>query len=228
MCYNSFTAPRLDFGSREVFFVTMVSMRRIVLIDGENLVYALRFMLSENDDKMPRSVIDSFDFRGLFEDILSDNLPSEILWFGAKLRQYDQSDEIRRKSSDAIRMQAVFMNRIQQQKITFIKVGYLRAREAHACEECNHQIWKLTEKGVDVGLAVRMMTEADTNTELVVVSANTDLLPAFKASSKLGAKIMHIGYEYRTVNALVKASDKNRTITMPLVQEYYNGSSARK
>lgn len=112
------------------------------------------------------------------------------------------------------------MNQIQAQKIHFIKVGYLRARESDPCEECNHQRWKLTEKGVDVGLAVRMVTEANADTEIVVISSGTDLLPAFKAASKLEAKLMHIGYEFRPVYALHKSSDKNRTITLPLVQKY--------
>jgi uncharacterized LabA/DUF88 family protein len=112
------------------------------------------------------------------------------------------------------------MNLIQLQKIHFIKVGYLRARESDPCEKCSHQTWKLTEKGVDVGLAVRMLGEANPDTEIVVISADTDLLPAFKATSKLGAKLMHVGYETSPVYALIKASDKNRVITLPLAQKY--------
>ena len=77
-------------------------MRRIVLIDGENLVYGLRHLLGEKDEKALRSAIDGFNFRGLIEELLADNLPAEILWFGARLRLYDQSDEIKRKSTEAI------------------------------------------------------------------------------------------------------------------------------
>lgn len=195
-------------------------MRRIVLIDGENLVYGIRHLLSENDEKAVRSVVDGFNFRGLVEELLADNLPAEILWFGARLRLYDQSDEIKRKSTEAVKLQSMFMNQIQNQKIHFIKVGYLRARESDPCEQCAHQSWKLTEKGVDVGLAVRMLTEANPETELVVISADTDLLPAFKAANKLGAKLMHIGYEFRLVHALINVADISRTITLPLAQKY--------
>ena len=195
-------------------------MRRIVLIDGENLVYGIRHLLGDNGNKAIRSVVENYNFRGLIEELLADNLPSEVLWFGAKLRLYDQSPEIKRKSSDAIKYQAKFVNLIQNQKIAFIKVGYLRARESDPCEKCGHKTWKLAEKGVDVGLAVRMVQEADKNTEIVVVSADTDLLPAFQASSKLGAKLMHIGYETSPIYALTKASDKTRIITLPLAQKY--------
>ena len=195
-------------------------MRRIVLIDGENLVYGIRHMLGSDGNKAPRSAVENFNFRGLLEELLSDNLPSEILWFGARLRLYEQSDDLTRKSSDAIKAQSRFVNQIQQQKISFIKVGYLRARESDPCENCYHQTWKLAEKGVDVGLAVRMVLEASADTEIVVISADTDLLPAFIAAKKLEAKLLHIGYETRPIYALTKVSDITRTITLPLVQKY--------
>lgn len=75
-------------------------MRRIVLIDGENLAYGLRHLLGSNGEKAMRSVVDGFDFRGLIEEMLADNLPAEILWFGARLRLYEQNDEIKKKSGE--------------------------------------------------------------------------------------------------------------------------------
>jgi hypothetical protein len=195
-------------------------MRRIVLIDGENLVYGLRALLGTGASKAPRSAIDNFNFRALIEEVLADEPPREILWFGARLRQYTHTPSIEAKSNQAIYAQAKFMNQIQGQRITFIKTGYLRARETDACENCQHTTWKLAEKGVDVGLAVRMVQEADEETELVVISADTDLLPAFIASSKLGAKIMHIGYEVGPSFGLTKKSHSTRTITAPLAQKY--------
>ncbi|QQS17429.1 NYN domain-containing protein [Candidatus Saccharibacteria bacterium] len=193
-------------------------MRRILLIDGENLVYGLRTLMGTNEDRAERSVIDGYNFRGLFEEILQDNKPTEMLWFGAKLRVYDENEEIRIKSESAVRQQSYFMNDIQRQRITFIKVGYLRAREIE-CQQ-GHNFWKLTEKGVDVGLAVRIISEADSDTEIVVVSADTDLLPAFKAAAKLGARLIHIGYEYRPIASLSHAANATRTITIPLATKY--------
>ena len=119
-----------------------------------------------------------------------------------------------------IRNQAKFMNHIQQQKIQFIKVGYLRARELDPCQQCQHASWKLTEKGVDVGLAVRAVVEASEDTELVIVSADTDLLPALQQAKKRGARLIHVGYEYRPIAALSRAADITRTITLPLAQKY--------
>ena len=195
-------------------------MKRVVLIDGENLVYGLRRLLGNEQSRSQRSMIDGFNFKGMIDELLADNPPQSILWFGAKLKRYDHSPDLVTKSEQAIRSQASFMNHIQTQKIQFIKVGYLRARESDPCEKCQNQSWKLTEKGVDVGLAVRMLTEAGSDTELVVISADTDLLPAFKAATKAGSKIMHIGYEFRPVHALFSSSDTSRTITLPIAQKY--------
>lgn len=195
-------------------------MKRIVLIDGENLVYGLRHLLGDGETKASRHVVNDFNFRGLIEEILQDNLPTQILWFGARLRAYTQSEEIKVKSEAAIRQQAKFVNVIQKQQIQFIKVGYLRAREVELSSSRGKTEWKLVEKGVDVGLAVRILTEANSETEVVVISADTDLLPAFKAASKLGAKMLHIGYEYRPIAALSQAANATRTITIPLARKY--------
>lgn len=203
------------------------NMRRIVLIDGENLTYGLRTLLADtqeqtdgSNDKAPRSALNGFAFRALIEDLLEDKIPSQVIWFGARLRKYDQNEQILLKSSAAIALQSGFMNMLQKQHIQFVKVGYLRAREADACKECGHMEWNLIEKGVDVGLAVRMLSEADKATELVVISADTDLLPAFKMARKMGARVMHVGYEYKPIAALSMNADSTRIITRPMAKKY--------
>jgi uncharacterized LabA/DUF88 family protein len=195
-------------------------MKRIVLIDGENLVYGLRILLGDEEEKAPRSIINQLDMRGILEELLEDNSPTEVLWFGARLRVYDQSVDLKAKSLAAVQIQSAFVNYLQNQRIQFIKVGYLRARETEPCPNCGHQTWRLAEKGVDVGLVVRMITEANENTEIVVVSSDTDLVPAFKAAKKLGAKLMHIGFENRPIAALSQLSNTTRIITAPLVKRF--------
>jgi uncharacterized LabA/DUF88 family protein len=195
-------------------------MRRIVLIDGENFVYGLRILLGPEDEKAPRSIINQLNIRGLLGEILEDNPPAELLWFGARLRVYDQNKELKAKSEAAVQIQSAFVNYLQNQRIQFIKVGYLRARESEPCSNCGHQTWKLAEKGVDVGLVVRMLIEANEDTELVIVSSDTDLVPAFKAVKKSGARLMHVGFENRPINALSQLSNSTRVVTLPLLRKY--------
>ena len=195
-------------------------MRRIVLIDGENLTYGIRDLLGSAKFKADRSKLENFNYRGLVEEILADNLPKEILWFGARLQKYKQTPTLLEKTSRAIAIQSRQVNQLQKQGITFIKVGYLRARETDPCANCGASEWHLAEKGVDVGLAVRMLQEADKNTEIAIFSADTDLLPAILAAKKKGSKIMYIGYENRPITALNKAADTTRLISRPIVNKY--------
>jgi uncharacterized LabA/DUF88 family protein len=195
-----------------------MNMRRIVLIDGENLNYGLRHLLGNNGRPADRFALSGFNYRGLLEEILADSVPSEILWFGARLRVYDQTEEVKLKSESAIRLQSYFVNEIQRQRITFVKIGYLRAREVELKDGTTE--WKLVEKGVDVGLAVRIVAEANPDTEIVIVSADTDLLPAFKQAQKQGARLIHLGYEHRPIASLSSASHATRTVTIPLAQKY--------
>lgn len=195
-------------------------MKRIVLIDGENFVYGLRILLGTDEEKAPRSIVSKLNIGAMLEEILSDNPPVEYLWFGARLRVYENTEQLKAKSQAAVQIQSAFVNFLQQQGIQFIKVGNLRARETEACESCGHQIWKLVEKGVDVGLAVRMLSEASPETEIVVITSDTDLVPAFKETQKLGARLMHVGFENRPIMALSRLSDVTRTITLPIVNKY--------
>lgn len=200
-------------------------MKRIVLVDGENLIYGLRILLGSKITKADRIKLENFNFRGMIEELLSDNLTSEIFWFGARLRRYDETEELIIKSESAISQQAKFMNLIKSQKIQFVKVGYLRARELDPCSKCGHAEWKLAEKGVDVGLAVKLVTESSPKREIVIISADTDLLPAFHAARKLGAKIIHIGYENRPIASLSHASHITRVITLPIARKFINQAS---
>ena len=197
-------------------------MNRIVLIDGENLTYGLRSLLDNNSKIVARDNLHKFNYRGMIEELLSDNPPIKILWFGAKLRKYHQSEQITFKSDRAVKNQSRFVNDLVKQNIEFVKVGYLRARESEPCINCNYQSWKLAEKGVDVGLAVRAVTEATAGNEVVIISADTDLLPAFHAAKSLNAKIMYIGYENRPIFALAKSASSTRIISLPIVTKYLN------
>lgn len=192
---------------------------RVVLIDGENLLYGLRQLIG-GEELADRNIFESYDFRGLLDEILADEPATELLWFGARLRQYDATSELLAKTKKAIYLQSKLVNNLHKQRIQFIKVGYLRARETEPCPDCGRKEWKLQEKGVDVGLASRMMQEASKDRDIVLVSADTDLLPAIRASKKQGAKIMFVGYEYQPIAALSQQAYSTRLITKPQAKKF--------
>jgi uncharacterized LabA/DUF88 family protein len=195
-------------------------MKKIILIDGENLIHGLCGLLSNKNTKYDRFDLINYDFRGLVKEILPKPKAYKIYWFGTKLKLYRQSEYLIQKTRLAIDFQSHFINKLQDQGINFIKAGYLRARETEPCATCKKTHWKLTEKGVDVSIAVEMVSNANKNTEIVIISADTDLLPAFKASSKLGATLISVTYSNIKSTALSKESYRTIYIDKGLAQKY--------
>lgn len=191
-------------------------MNTIVLIDGENLTYGLRELITYPTDKADRSLIEGYNYRGLLEEIMSDVDIDQISWFGARLRVYDETPEIETKCRLVISNQAKLVNDLHYQKIQFVKVGYLRCRPTND----DNTEFKLVEKGVDVGLAVELISRANPGTEIVLVSSDTDLIPAIKKAKQLGAKITFISYENRPIVSISRLSDRTRIITAPIAKRY--------
>ena len=198
-------------------------MKRIVLIDGENFSRGIRNLVGSIEAPAPREILETFNFKQLIDDVLGEQQKAQMLFFGARLRRYTNDEDLLKQSEEVIRIQSKLVNSLQKQGISFIKVGYLRARETKPCVKCGHIKWQLLEKGVDVGLAVRMVAEAGPEVEIVLCSSDTDLLPAVKTAVKLGARVVFIGYEYQPVLALAKEASATRLITKQMVEKIING-----
>lgn len=194
-------------------------MKRLILIDGENLIHGLRKLGGENDSKLPREKLLGFSFRKIINEVLEDEEKAQIFFYGARLKQFHQDKKLLRKTQEIIKWQSYLVNDLQKQGIQFVKVGNLRARETSPCPKCKHNEWHLIEKGVDVGLAVAMVTGASKDTEIVLVSSDTDLIPAVKEAKKK-SKIIYIGYENSLVVSMIRNTHLTRIITKPMVERH--------
>jgi uncharacterized LabA/DUF88 family protein len=199
-------------------------MSRIILIDGENFLYGLRALAGKNEQLAPRELFTKFPFKALIDEVMGDEQPAQILYYGAKLREYNHTPELLLKTKAAIKFQLKLANTLKKQGINLIKVGYLRARESDPCPKCGQAEWRLLEKGVDVGLAVRLVLESKPEADLVLISSDTDLLPAVKSAIHAGSKITYIGYETQPILSLIKESSLHRVITAPMVRKYLKDS----
>lgn len=191
-------------------------------------MYGLRTIQGSKDNLAPRELFVDFPFRKLMEEILGDRQPAQILFYGARLRQYHYDETLLDKTKRAIHMQSRLVNNLQKQRINFIKTGYLRARETEPCPKCSYKEWHLLEKGVDVGLAVRLVTEAMEGKEIALVSADTDLLPAVRVARLKGSSVIFVGYEYQPVLALAREASVTRLITKPMVDKLMPGREKRR
>lgn len=201
-------------------------MSRIILIDGENFLYGLRTLAGSDNVMAEREKFTNFPFKDLITEVMGDAEPAQYLYYGARLRQYAHDEVLLAKTKKAIKFQLKLANTLQKQGINLIKVGYLRARESDPCPNCDHVEWRLLEKGVDVGLAVRLITEASPKNELVLISSDTDLLPAVQSAVKLGAKVVYVGYEYQPILSLIKAATSHRVVTTQMVNKRLESPTA--
>ena len=83
---------------------------------------------------------------------------------------------------------------------------------------------RLAEKGVDIGMAVKMIDDADDTLNAIVISADTDLLPALGAVKRRGATITYLSYENRPIVSIFKRASITHTITNSTFVKYLPAS----
>ncbi|MDO4781540.1 MAG: NYN domain-containing protein [Candidatus Saccharibacteria bacterium] len=196
-------------------------MNRVVLIDGENLTYALRNYDKKSGGDGGRAFLSSFDYRKMLSILLEDMDFDDVFWFGARIKVSKEAmglPEVRDKVEGHIKQQNRLVNQLKRQDIKFEKVGYLRDRQVEVGEVAG---LRLTEKGVDVGLAVKIMELSidHPDIEVVLLSSDTDLLPAIDSAKSRGVKFVFVGYDYMPIMSIQKRSHTTRLITPALFRE---------
>jgi uncharacterized LabA/DUF88 family protein len=91
---------------------------------------------------------------------------------------------------------------LETQKIDFITAGNLKARQ-------KKDGVVFVEKGVDVRIAVDMVVQAyeTKNTHFVIVSSDSDVIPALRVIKKQSHKITYVGYKNMLNKAIVAHAD---------------------
>jgi len=161
-----------------------------------------------------KTEITHFDLSGLIRQLLPEEPEVEIRYYGTKLRSAGINDPATKlKAERMVESQRRLKRDLEKQGVTFISSGNLRVRDGVVCRNCGHQETIFQEKGVDVRLAVDLVREAISESQQVVLSSDSDLLPAIKAAKEIGSKITYIAFEKAVNRALVAVADNARTYT---------------
>ena len=80
----------------------------------------------------------------------------------------------------------------------------------------------IREKGVDVKMAIDMVIGAYENEydSVILISSDTDLMPALKFIQSKGKKIEYVGFSARTSVALLTQSDAQRVFSLQDLQPF--------
>lgn len=165
-------------------------MRAVLYVDGNNFLGKLREVFREEHVTEP--LWDRYDFESLFKQILGNlNLDEKRIYF-ARLKEHPETKE---KSKTLIEERRRLKNRFEQAGFTVVLSGTVRGHYVRDLDGKSVLVFK--EKGVDVGLAVDMVSTAcDKNLiTAIMASSDSDLQPAIRELTKRGVECIYLGFE---------------------------------
>ena len=173
----------------------------IAYIDGENFSFRVADILISNGRIKEKNDLAALNIRQLLEKSLGCG-DLIIRYYGARVRLVRNTPELEAKTEKFINRNRALRNSLSKQNIEFIESGKLKARDGDTCKKCGNQDLHLQEKGVDVKIAVDMIGDSFSGRQLYLVSSDTDLLPAIKASN---ADITYVALSGGMTQAICKA-----------------------
>jgi len=197
-------------------------MKTVVYIDGQSFLYKVADVLIEAGKLKEKQDLHTFSFRTLIEGLM-DEKGLDIRFYGTRLKRYKNPPDIARKSQIMVDSQRRLRNCLNSQNIAFIESGKLKLRDGDICKHCGKQDAHFQEKGVDVRIAVDMMSDAYHKQvqKLVLISSDTDLLPAIQNVIDQGKQVIYVGFSDKLTKAIVVTATETQIIRDSEIIEAY-------
>lgn len=183
-------------------------MQTRIYIDGQNFLYKASDVLISVGKIQDKNELTKIDIRGIMEGIFGEGV--DIVYYGAKVRvRKDMGADIEQKTTVFSDVARRLRNTLNAQKIRFNEAGQLKVRDSDVCKNCQFRDRRMQEKGVDVGMAVDIVKDTLTKNvdRVVLVSSDTDLLPALRVAKSAGAEIVYVGFNNKTTKAIVSSAN---------------------
>lgn len=182
---------------------TMPGKERVaVLIDGSNFYHYLK----AREVSFPFGTGARFKYRQMIDWIVGDRLCVAKNYYVGILRNVDQTD----KSASMVRGQQKFLAGLRNDgfKVVPGKIMYDAGR--------------IREKGTDVAIALDLALGAvrDTFDTVVLVSSDTDLVPALRIVRQEGKKAEYVGFAHRPSFGIQKNVDFSRLLSPSDVERF--------
>lgn len=168
----------------------MRQKRCILLLDGSNFYFKLKDLKLQN--------LLEFDFSNFAKSLSKDRSLVKSIYYVGKIRT-DGTEKTKKLHNNQQRLFAhLRKNRF------YYSLGYLLQSDG-----------KFHEKGVDVNIAVDILvaTYEDLCDEIILVSSDTDLLPAIKKAKEKGKSVEYIGFSHQPSVAMVANCFPSRLLT---------------
>lgn len=176
----------------------MASQRVIILIDGSNFYHRLK--------ELNLGKLGMFDYRGFGQFLAHDrSVVSQAYYIGA-VREERNSDKSRQLMANQQRLLSHLGNQGWK-----VELGHMLK---------NQGIYH--EKGVDVLMAVDLLAGAyeDTYDTAILVSSDTDLIPAVDKVRSKGKQVEYVGFSRRPSYGLISHTDERRLLTKQDLEQF--------
>lgn len=165
--------------------------RVMIFIDGGNFYRLIR----TPEAGFPKGT--KFSYKKFIDFLVSSKSLVEKKYYVGIVKNIDGTA----KSTEMVKSQQKFLSELE-------KDGFIIERGKIVYDN------KIREKGVDVKIAIDLVIGAaeDKYDTAIIVSSDTDLVPAIKYVQTKGKKVEYIGFSFKPSVALVKESDIPRLL----------------
>lgn len=180
----------------------MKKQRCLIIIDGSNFYFKLK------DFKLHHLV--NFDFLEFAKHLAKDCEIAKAVYYVGAVRT-DGSTKVQKMFNNQRKLFA----HLKRNKFRY-SLGYLLKSKG-----------KYHEKGVDVNMAVDILVATYENLcdHIILVSSDTDLLPAIKKAREKNKTVEYIGFSNQPSIAMVANCSKSRLLTKEDLLPYVKDSS---
>ncbi|MCL4389929.1 MAG: NYN domain-containing protein [Patescibacteria group bacterium] len=177
-------------------------MKTVIFIDGENFIHKIEDVLEESGVEQKKINQSKIKLKQLLEKVLAPQKIDQVVFYAAKLHFYPETAQ---RSQLLINRQRSLKAELEKQKITFIIAGNVRAQVVTG----GKTVFK--EKGVDVKMAIDMVTQACDHKlkTAVICSSDSDLQPAVYELKKRKVETIYLGFETSPNKGLTATTDKS-------------------
>jgi len=191
-------------------------MSKIIFIDGRNFLRKISFVL--DPDKKQNFDFTRYDFNGLLDKVLTGiSIDKKIFYLGKLLFH----PETKQKSSALIEKQRRLKSHLERQGFEVVIAGRVRGH----IEKCpmGHEVLTFKEKGVDVRMAVDMITMASAgDLQLAIIaSSDSDLQPAIAELRKNNVECIYLGFAHQSNKGLTFTTNKTILIRDSEVKDFW-------
>lgn len=179
-----------------------IKKRVLVLIDGSNFYFSLRAL------KLPRHHYYEFNYYQFARWLAGDRKVANRNYYIGVVRVEPKDEASQKLYNDQQKLFAHLES--AEQKFNVVRGFIMKTGDRYF------------EKGVDVRMAVDVVTGAceDRWDEAILVSSDTDLVPAINYAQKHGKAIEYVGFAGKPSNELAKICEKHRVLTAKDLKQF--------